>query len=290
MSPDSRAEPSATERTPAQAAMLALLLEVAATPTPGNVDRAHDHSDLRFEHFLAGAVGALDGLSMAARPDVGLGRAFERAVAGMATQRGGNTQFGGLLVLVPLVRAQAHGALTRDGARAVVDRTTVADSVAFFEAFDHVDVAVDEPPPALADCDVRDADAAIQAVREREIDLGALLVADAARNAIGREYADGFERTFAIARRLRAGEGPVLDRAAAVWLDTLADQPDTLIAIQHDAETAQWASERAQAVREGKASLDAITASFQERSINPGTTADLLAGGLFVALQRGLTV
>ncbi|MFC6728106.1 triphosphoribosyl-dephospho-CoA synthase, partial [Natronoarchaeum mannanilyticum] len=56
-------------RTPAQNAELALLLEVAGTPKPGNVDRKRDLPDLRFEHFLAGAVGAQDGLRAAGRGD-----------------------------------------------------------------------------------------------------------------------------------------------------------------------------------------------------------------------------
>ena len=103
---------------PADHAELALLLEVAATPKPGNVDRDHDYPDLRFEHFLAGAVGAAEGLRMANErgPTAPLvGEAFERAVAGMSQQDGGNTQFGCLLLLVPLVRAAARDDLSPAG-------------------------------------------------------------------------------------------------------------------------------------------------------------------------------
>ena len=66
-------------RRPDQNAQLALLLEVAGTPKPGNVDRHRDLEELRFEHFLAGAVGARDGLEMAAS-GASVGRAFERSV------------------------------------------------------------------------------------------------------------------------------------------------------------------------------------------------------------------
>ena len=41
-----------TTRSPADDAVLALLLEVAGTPKPGNVDRRRDLDDLRFESFL----------------------------------------------------------------------------------------------------------------------------------------------------------------------------------------------------------------------------------------------
>ncbi|OYR44892.1 triphosphoribosyl-dephospho-CoA synthase, partial [Halorubrum sp. Eb13] len=47
---------------PVDDATLALLLEVAGTPKPGNVDRRRDLGDLRFESFLGGAVGAREGL------------------------------------------------------------------------------------------------------------------------------------------------------------------------------------------------------------------------------------
>ena len=78
-------------REPAENGQLALLLEVTGTPKPGNVDRHRDYPGLRFEHFAAGAVGALSGLRMAA-DGAPLGAAFERAVNGMSDQSGGNTQ------------------------------------------------------------------------------------------------------------------------------------------------------------------------------------------------------
>ena len=111
-------------RTTAENAELALLLEVTSTPKPGNVDRTHDHPDLRFEHFVAGAVGASEGLRMAAAGDP-IGTSFERAVRGMANQRGGNTQFGALLVVVPLVAAAREGEITpesRGDGRRIDDR------------------------------------------------------------------------------------------------------------------------------------------------------------------------
>jgi len=79
----------------------------------------------------------------------------------MAARAGTNTQFGCLLLLVPLVRASVGD--DEDDANlfpASVDRvtreTTVDDAVAFYRAFDHVDVAVVGDPPTDADAlDVR---------------------------------------------------------------------------------------------------------------------------------------
>ncbi|WP_343241290.1 triphosphoribosyl-dephospho-CoA synthase, partial [Methanoculleus sp. UBA389] len=37
----------------AEQAQMAMMLEVCAYPKPGNVDRCHDYSGTRLEHFLA---------------------------------------------------------------------------------------------------------------------------------------------------------------------------------------------------------------------------------------------
>lgn len=278
-------------RTPVENAELALLLEVAGTPKPGNVDRHRDHDDLRFEHFLAGAVGARRGLALAADPDHAVGEAFERAVEGMSHQRGGNTQFGALLLLVPLVRAtSAGGELTPEAVERVVADTTVEDSVAFYRAFEHVDVAVGDPPEGLDALDVRRGSAAEPALRERALTLGDVMALSAEVDGVAAEWVGGFERTFAAAGWLLTDEGPAPDRAARAFRRLLADEVDTFVAKTADEERAREASQRARAALEGEEDAEALADEFVERGINPGTTADLTAGALFVALERGLEV
>src|SRR6056297_515536 len=187
--------------TPAEDAQLALLLEVAGTPKPGNVDRAHDFPDLRFEHFLAGAVGAGPGLR-AAQKGTPVGEAFEEAVAGMSQQEGGNTQFGALLLLVPLVRAAADGNITPEGAARVVEDTTVEDAANFYRAFDHADVFVDDPPEEAEALDVRRGSDAVPAVEERGVTLYEVLALGDDSDDVAAEWTGGFERTFRAADRL----------------------------------------------------------------------------------------
>jgi triphosphoribosyl-dephospho-CoA synthase len=272
-------------------AELALLLEVAGTPKPGNVDRARDHADLHFDHFLAGAVGAAPGLRLAAG-DGPLGEAFERAVAGMADQRGGNTQFGALLALCPLVRAASDPdrALSPDGVRSVVAATTVEDACAFYRAFDSVGVAVDDPPEGMADLDVRRGSAAVPAVRERGLTLGDLMAESAPDDGIAREWTEGYPRTFRAAERVVADDGPVSERGARAFLHLLAASVDEFVATTSDRAAAEEATERARAVLDGEEDADALAEEFVERGINPGTTADLTAAALFVALERGVAV
>ncbi|MGZ7132554.1 MAG: triphosphoribosyl-dephospho-CoA synthase, partial [Halobacteriota archaeon] len=54
-------------------AELAMLLEVSATPKPGNVDRTHDFEDVTYEHFLASAVGTFPVFKKAASARHGIG-------------------------------------------------------------------------------------------------------------------------------------------------------------------------------------------------------------------------
>ncbi|WP_435063891.1 triphosphoribosyl-dephospho-CoA synthase [Halobaculum sp. EA56] len=280
-------------RDPAANAELALLLEVAGTPKPGNVDRRRDLADLRFEHFLAGAVGARPGLDRAAAGDP-VGEAFEAAVAGMSEQSGGNTQFGCLLLLVPLVRAAAAGDLSREGVRAVCEATTVADAAGFYRAFEHVDVAVTDPPEGMDALDVRRGADAVATLRERGLPLFDVLresadLPDGRGDANAREWVEGFPRTFRAAAAIRADEGPITDRTARAFLDLLAEAEDTLVRTQHGPEVAREVRERADEVD----TLDEAEAWAEElvdRGVNPGTTADIAAAALFVALERGVSV
>lgn len=274
--------------TPAENAQIALLLEVAGTPKPGNVDRDRDFSDLRFEHFLAGSVGAGAGLRMAEQR-APIGEAFEEAVAGMSQQRGDNTQFGALLLLVPLVRASADGELSSESVHEVVENTTVADAAGFYRAFDHVDVFVDDPPEDAEPLDVRHGSDAVPALEDRELTLYEVMEMSAPEDGVASEWVSGFERAFWGGRRIAELDGPVSDRAARVFLELLADNPDTLVAKQHGQEVAEEVSERARELLDASASESEIAAwgdDLVEQGINPGTTADVTAASLFVALER----
>jgi triphosphoribosyl-dephospho-CoA synthase len=274
---------------PAERAELAMLLEVAAAPKPGNVDRERDLADLHLEQFLAGAVGAHEGLRLAETGPVG--EAFETAVAGMADAAGTNTQFGTLLLLTPLVRAAAGGELTSETASQVVEATTVDDAAAFYHAFEHADVAVDDPPPGIEDLDVRRGSDAVPAVRERGFTLYDVMENSADHDANAREWVEGFPRVFRAADRIEADDGPLTDRAVSAFLTLLAEAPDTLVATQHGESVASEIQERAmdlQGAPDGE--IRAFADELVERGVNPGTTADLTAAALFVALERGASV
>jgi len=271
-------------RTPAENAQLALLLEVAGTPKPGNVDRRRDLPDLRFEHFLAGSVGAGPGLRAASdgRP---VGDAFETAVVGMADQSGGNTQFGALLLLVPLVATATEGKLMGDAVRSVVEDTTVEDAADFYRAFDHVAVTVDDPPADTDVPDVRRGSDAVADVETAGLTLQDVMAAAADRDDVAREWIEGFERSFAAADRIAARAGPVPDRVAETFLWLLSRRPDTHVATTHGERVARRVMVRAQSARD-RGHVEEVADALVEEGINPGTTADVAAAGCFVALER----
>lgn len=277
--------------TPSEHAELALLLEVAGAPKPGNVDRERDLADLRFEQFLAGAVGARAGLERAADADEQLGEAFEAAVAGMAAASGTNTQFGCLLLLTPLVRTAATGDLTPERASEVAEATTVADAGGFYRAFEHTDVAVGDPPEGAAALDVRRGAAAVPVLRERDLGLYDVMKLSADGDANAREWTTGFPRVFDAAERITAGDGPLTDRAAAVFLRLLAEERDTLVVTEHGEAAAEAVREEAEGlIGAPAADVRAFADGLAERGVNPGTTADLTAAALFVALESGASV
>ncbi|MDZ7746333.1 MAG: triphosphoribosyl-dephospho-CoA synthase [Halobacteriales archaeon] len=275
-------------RSHAEQAELALLLEVAGTPKPGNVDRHRDHDDLRFEHFLAGAVGASEGLRAAADGEP-VGDAFETAVAGMSEQDGGNTQFGCLLLLVPLVRAANEGELTRDSVHEVCEATTVSDAAGFYRAFEHVDVALADPPEGMDALDARRGSDAIPALEAQNLTLYDVMArSDGDGNAA--EWTNSFPRTFREADRIREDAGPIPDRASQAFLRLLAEREDGFVRDNAGPDAAREATQRAQACLDGEADPEALADEFVSRGINPGTTADITCAALYVALERGLSV
>ena len=278
-----------SDRTVVQNAELALLLEVTGTPKPGNVDREREFSDLRFEQFMAGAVGARPGLERLTEGHR-VGHAFERAVAGMADQSAGNTQFGALLLLAPLVAAAREGTLTPTGVDAIVRATKVEDSADFYRAFEHVDVAVDDPPDGLEPLDVRRGRDAIPELEARELTLFDIMARSDDVDGVAAEWTGQFRRVFETADAILADDGPVPDRASRAFVELLGEEKDTFVVTRNGREAAQEVQRRAQAVLDGEEDATELAEELVARDINPGTTADIVAGGLFVALERGMVV
>src|SRR5579883_2212972 len=272
----------------ATAAQLACLLEVSA-PKPGNVSPDRPFRDLRYEDFLASAAAIGPGLARAAeRP---LGPTILAAVESTAGWTSSNTNLGIVLLFAPLARAalaDAAGSL-RERVASVLAATTVADARAAYAA---IRLAGPGGLGRVPEQDVRDEPAVtlLEAMR---------LAAD--RDAVAREYATGFEITFgigcpAVVRARGAGLGWD-DAVVETYLTLLSARPDSLIARKVGGAAAAEVSRAAAAAVEaggvrtpaGRARIAALDATLRdsENRLNPGTTADLTAAALFVALLEG---
>ncbi|HMQ52818.1 MAG TPA: triphosphoribosyl-dephospho-CoA synthase [Anaerolineae bacterium] len=279
------AAPCWAAETVAQAAQLACLLEVSAEK-PGNVTPSYAFSDMSYEDFLRSAV--------AIGPE--LGRAGERRVgetilaAITATRRwtAANTNLGIVLLLAPLARA-----------------------------------ALSEPPPlraglsrVLADLSVYDAQQSYRAIRlaapgglgdgvahdvhvEPAVTLGQAMYSARERDSVAAEYTSDYALTFELGLpALQAAMATGLSQRLAVvqvYLEILAAIPDTLIARKRGRSLAESVTRQAQQVvkaggvhtaagRQAVADFDLKLRQAADNSLNPGTTADLVAAVLFVAL------
>jgi triphosphoribosyl-dephospho-CoA synthase len=294
----------------AAAAQLACLLEASA-PKPGNVSPGRHFSDVRYEHFLASAAAIGGAFGEAADHRVG----EIVLLAAQATSRWtrSNTNLGIVLLLAPLAKAAARDAASRQSLAAqtpstpsgsdgrplpgtlresladVLNQTTADDARDVFAA---IRLASPGGLGEAAEQDVAD---------EPTVTLLAAMQLAADHDGIAREYATAFATTFEVAvpalLRTRADGLSWDDGVVETFMTVLAAQPDTHIARRGGAELARDVSERAAEVMraggirtdEGRRALGYFDHSLRDprNTGNPGTTADVTAAALFVALLQG---
>jgi len=231
------------------------------------------------------------GWELAAAGERGVGDGVLAAVAAARRHAAANTNLGIALLLVPLARAAltgAHGTL-RQRLAGVLATLDVQDARRAYEAIRLAGAGGLHQPVAH---DVREAPT---------VTLGEAMAAAAARDRIAAEYTSDFAVTFELGLpTLRSGLAAglrVRDAIVELYLTLLAQLPDTLIARRRGMAAAQRVSSAAAAALEaggvrspaGRRALARMDASLRtpDNALNPGTTADLVAGVLFVALLEG---
>jgi len=270
-------------------AELAMLLEVSATPKPGNVDRTHDFQDVTYEHFLASAVGISPVFKKAASTRFQIGDLiFDAVNASTQWQKAGNCHFGATVLLIPLcVAAGKSSKLSqlKQKVVGVVKNTTSADAVQFYKSFHCVDVRVQE----RHFLDVKDPKS-LQTILDQDLTLYKIMQLSSPNDTLAREWVEGFPRTFhgsqLMQQYFQSGLS-VNDSIVQLFLKLLGEFPDTLIAKKWGMEVAREVSTTARGVmRDGD--VQDFDRDLVQRKINPGTTADLVIASLFVTLLGGL--
>jgi triphosphoribosyl-dephospho-CoA synthase len=265
---------------------LACLLEASAAK-PGNITPAHDFSDTTYADMVRSALALGPAFASERARRRGVGELIADGVRATARVTDANTNLGIVLLFAPLARAAATRA-DEETLRATTERTLaqldVHDAAAAFAAIAHA------RPGGLGEAPEHDVRAPAR------VSLREAMGAAAHRDSIASEYATGYAIVFdtglrLLADALRDGAG-TLDAIVSLHLGLLASHPDTLIERKAGAAAARAVTRGAREVREGTRSLQDFDASLRgpDHRLNPGTTADLVAATLLVALLSGVSL
>lgn len=272
-----------------QLATLACLLEATA-PKPGNVHRGADFEDLTFLDFQLAAVAIGPAMQRAAE-GARVGETVLAAIRATRQLTATNVNLGIVLLLAPLAAIPA-GRPTRLGLQQVLKNLAAADAG---DVYDAIRIATPGGMGEVPEADVAGPppDDLLHAMR---------LAAD--RDAVARQYANDFVDVFDIVvpelERWSTRGLPISDVIVRTFLRTMHELPDTLIArkcgLAKAQEAAAWAGQVLEAGMPGDDAYHEALADldFELRSdghrLNPGTTADLICAGLFVALRDKILV
>lgn len=273
---------------PADAVRWACVLEATA-PKAGNVFPGMSFGDLCHRDFVVAADIAAESL---ADRDSKLSVRVLEAVRRSVEATGTNVNLGILLLLGPLVGAdeslgQPAGGVDRwdcwrPAVKSFLAGLSREDGQRYFEAISR---SMAGGLGVVAEMDVRTTPA-------DEIDLVQAMRLSADDDRIARQYACDFSDLFDNVVPVVAAEihhcGDVLAGTASAHLRLLAEEPDSLIARKRGREVALAVQKRAAEVRPQNASEVAEFDTYlrdRAHSLNPGTTADLIAAGLYVLLR-----
>lgn len=272
-----------------QCATLACALEAAA-PKAGNVHRSADFEGLTFYDFLASAVAIAPAIEAA--PQAGVGKTVQGAIVATRRVVSTNTNLGIVLLLAPLAAVPRAMPLSTVAAAQVLARLTPDDCRQVYGA---IRMAVPGGLGKVKEMDVAD---------EPPADLLLAMHAAADRDLVARQYVDDFRLVLDEALPLlasgRANGWSLTESIIHSHLSLLARYEDSLIVRKCGSETAKQVSAMAGSVLgaggPGEAAYYVALADFDfwlrtdGHRRNPGTTADLIAAGLFAGLRDGLIV
>jgi triphosphoribosyl-dephospho-CoA synthase len=263
-------------------AQTACLWEVTAGKA-GDTNPRHDLDTLHYVDFLLSTAAIAPVLGTAdTRP---VGATVLEAVQAMRQTVGKNPHLGTILLLAPLATVPLEADL-RGGVIRVLDDLTVEDARAVYQAIRLAQ------PSGLGRASEQDV------ATEPTQTLRAVMTLAADRDLVARQYANGFHEVFDEAvpalQHGMAKTGSLEEAILFCQLSLLANHPDSLIARKRGLGEATEASRRAREVLQQAwpkcdtawRGLDAWLRA--ERGRNPGTTADLIATVLFVALRTGI--
>ncbi|MDL2261037.1 triphosphoribosyl-dephospho-CoA synthase [Methanimicrococcus sp. OttesenSCG-928-J09] len=197
-------------------------------------------------------------------------------------------------------------------------RTAPEDAICFYKAFQLLTIPVQEPEKDSEDFDLDLTNpAAVDVIRQREIPLFDIMALGAARDMVAAEWTNGFEKTEQFAQKLLKNKewfdknpkkrfGSSINSAVVyTFVEMLAKYPDTFIEAKQGQKKALKVQKEAAKIlkisgkknKKNSKNLKKIMPELQKfdkkldkKKLNPGSTADIAAVGIFIALLSGLKI
>lgn len=289
---------SKLQLTPGGIATLACLMEVTA-PKPGNVHRSADFEDTTFMDFSTSAV--VFGQVIDANVESSLGETILTSVKQTRLAVGTNTNLGIILLLTPLAKILKQEKVRSLDQSSVHEFMTTLGGSDGSDVFEAIRIA---KPGGIGSSDRMD----VQSVRTAPVDLLQAMEFAKDRDSIARQYVTGFQTVFEVGiSKLREGIKlfPELSQAIVfTHVAMMANEPDSLIGRKCGDQIAKQSQtmalkavenldcdipseEQFESFWSAVGELDFWLRSDGHRR-NPGTTADLIAATLFVAINNGI--
>lgn len=255
----------------------------ATARKPGNVQRFRDFADLSYTDFLLSAAASAPVLESASQ--IGVGPAVLAAIQETRRFVRTNSNLGIVLLLAPLAAASRHSDL-KSGIAEVLARLTVTDSR---DAFAAIRLA---NPGGLGSAPEQDVH------NEPTLPLCEVMALAADRDLIARQYANGFLDVFEIGVPelvdLTRQTGELETAIIGAHLRLIAEVGDSHVARRAGAAEERVVQQRARELlaaswpqsESSRTALVEYDRWLREPGTrrNPGSTADLVAACLFVAL------
>lgn len=290
----------------AKTAQIASVLEVSGHPKPGNVHRTQDFDDMVFEDFLISGVVIGDTMKQAAyngklygtNPNelekIEIGKLIRDAVVETDKWIANNTNLGIIMLLTPLCAAAGMSKNIDEipyNIDEILRATTPYDAVNLYDA---INIAEAGGMGVQKEFDVSSEDAKKELVNKNinmydVLDLSSQW--DMLANEITRTMPITFELGYPTFKEVKNEHG-INKATVQTFLTILSIYPDTLIARKYGLDTAQEVSvDAGLIIKEGGALTDngmEMLIDFDKdlikKDLNPGTTADLTASSVMVAL------
>ena len=287
-------------------AQAACVLE-AGVDKPGNVGPGHDFIDTRYEDFILSGIAIGESVRKAVefgmqfkKGESGIGSMIKTAVEYGAKLHGvKNTNLGMAMLLIPLsascglcIRNNVYTIEDlRRGVGEVIEGSTPQDTLDLYDAI----IATDAEVGRSIKFDVKDPRSKKKVV-DKDMNLFDIMRISQ-WDSIARELVTEMEITFTIGYPSLKAEfektGNLKGSILRCFFELLARVPDTLIERKNTREIAVEVSNEARLILEkGLPSKDIAIFDAKLRRdgnrYNPGTTADLTASSLMVALLDGI--